>query len=140
MGLLDTIVREAAGAMAGNSQGTQAGLMQFVDALIRGGGGNPGGLDGLVGAFRQQGLGELVDSWVGTGRNLPISGDQLQAVLGSSQVQELARGLGLSSSQASGALAELLPQVIDKLTPHGQVPSHDTVAQGLDLLKGLGRG
>jgi uncharacterized protein YidB (DUF937 family) len=138
MSLLDTIAREAAGALAGNNAGTQSGLLDFVDSLLRGGGSGAGGLDTLVGMFRQNGLGELVDSWVGSGRNLPISSDQLQSVLGSQQVQELARGLGLDSSQVSGALADLLPQVIDKLTPHGQVPSQDAIAQGLDLLKGLG--
>ena len=138
MSLLDTIAREAAGALAGKNAGTQSGLLDFVDSLIRGSGSGAGGLDTLLGMFRQHGLGEVVDSWVGTGHNLPISSDQLQSVLGSQRVQELARGLGLNSSQVSGALADLLPQVIDKLTPHGQVPSQDALAQGLDLLKGFG--
>jgi uncharacterized protein YidB (DUF937 family) len=78
-----------------------------------------------------------VASWVGTGQNLPVSAEQIQAVLGSGQLGQIASQLGLNESQAAGGLADLLPQVIDSLTPNGQLPQgDDLLAQGLDMLKG----
>jgi uncharacterized protein YidB (DUF937 family) len=77
-----------------------------------------GGLEGLVAKFQQGGMGEVVQSWVGTGGNLPISADQIQAVLGSEQVAGLTKAMGIDSSQ----LAHALPGLIDHLTPGGQLP------------------
>lgn len=131
MGLLDSVV----GALAGGQSGGNNALLETVLQLIN----NPqtGGLAGLVQSFRQGGLGEIVNSWVSTGANLPISPEQIQRVLGNSSLQGLAAQLGVSPEQASGSLAELLPQVVDQLTPNGQVPQGgDLMAQGLDLLKG----
>jgi uncharacterized protein YidB (DUF937 family) len=108
----------------------------------------PGGLAGLVQQFHDKGLGGLVSSWVSTGQNLPISADQLQHVLGSEQVKELAARAGISSETASSHLTQLLPMLIDKLTPNGQLPdaSASTSAStssmleaGLDMLKNLGK-
>jgi len=77
-----------------------------------------GGLEGIVAKFQQGGMGEIVQSWVGTGSNLPISSEQIVAVLGSDQVQNLTRSMGIDSSQ----LAHALPGLIDHLTPNGQLP------------------
>jgi len=104
----------------------------------------PGGLSGLVQQFHDKGLGTLVTSWVGSGQNLPISADQIQHVLGSDQVKELAAKAGISPDMASSHLAELLPMVIDKLTPNGQVPqaassTSSMLQAGLNMLKGLGK-
>lgn len=131
MGLLDSVV----GALAGGQSGGNNALLETVMQLIN----NPqtGGLAGLVQSFQQGGLGEIVNSWVSTGANLPISPEQIQRVLGNSSLQGLAAQLGVSPEQASGSLADLLPQVVDQLTPNGQVPQGgDLMAQGLDLLKG----
>lgn len=131
MGLLDSVV----GALAGGQSGGNNALLETVMQLIN----NPqtGGLAGLVQSFQQGGLGEIVNSWVSTGANLPISPEQIQHVLGNSSLQGLAAQLGVSPEQASGSLADLLPQVVDQLTPNGQVPQGgDLMAQGLDLLKG----
>jgi len=131
MGLLDSVV----GALAGGQSGGNNALLETVLQLIN----NPqtGGLAGLVQSFQQGGLGEIVNSWVSTGANLPISPEQIQRVLGNSSLQGLAAQLGVSPEQASGSLADLLPQVVDQLTPNGQVPQGgDLMAQGLDLLKG----
>ncbi|WP_153129941.1 YidB family protein [Dechloromonas hortensis] len=131
MGLLDSMV----GALAGGQSGGNNALLETVLQLIN----NPqtGGLAGLVRSFQQGGLGEIVNSWVSTGANLPISPEQIQRVLGNSSLQGLAAQLGVSPEQASGSLADLLPQVVDQLTPNGQVPQGgDLMAQGLDLLKG----
>ena len=77
-----------------------------------------GGLEGLVAKFQQGGMGEIVQSWIGTGGNLPISADQIQSVLGSEQVAGLTKAMGIDSSQ----LAHALPGLIDHLTPGGQLP------------------
>lgn len=130
MGLLDSVV----GALAGGQQGGESPLLNVVMQLIN----NPqtGGLAGLVQSFQQGGLGNIVNSWVSTGQNLPISAEQIQAVLGGGQLQNIAAQLGMSTEQASGGLADLLPQLVDKLTPNGQVPEGgDLLAQGLDMLK-----
>ncbi|MFN3717245.1 MAG: YidB family protein [Thiobacillus sp.] len=96
-----------------------------------------GGLAGLAQAFRQHGLGEQMNSWIGTGQNLPVSPEQIQAVFGSAQLGQIAGRLGMNEAQAAGGLAGLLPQVIDKLTPNGQLPQGDELlAQGLERLKG----
>ncbi|PKO48576.1 MAG: hypothetical protein CVU31_04965 [Betaproteobacteria bacterium HGW-Betaproteobacteria-4] len=130
MGLLDSVV----GALAGGQSGGESPLLNVVMQLIN----NPqtGGLGGLVQSFQQGGLGDIVNSWVSTGQNLPISAEQIQAVLGGGQLQNIAAQLGMSTEQASGGLADLLPQLVDKLTPNGQVPEGgDLLAQGLDMLK-----
>jgi uncharacterized protein YidB (DUF937 family) len=130
MGLFDSVV----GALAGGQSGGDNQLLNIVMQLIN----NPqtGGLGGLVQSFQQGGLGNIVNSWVSTGQNLPISAEQIQAVLGGGKLQEIAAQLGVSTEQASGGLADLLPQLVDKLTPNGQVPeSGDLLAQGLDMLK-----
>jgi len=130
MGLLDSVV----GALAGGQSGGSNPLINVVMQLIN----NPqtGGLGGLVQSFQQGGLGNIVNSWVSTGQNLPISAEQIQAVLGGGKMQEIASQLGVSTEQASGGLADLLPQLVDKLTPNGQVPEGgDMLAQGLDMLK-----
>ena len=130
MGLLDQVA-----GMSGQPAEGGSSLLNSVLQLVN----NPqtGGLAGLVQAFQSGGLSEVVNSWVSTGQNLPISPEQIQSILGSEQVKNIASHLGISTDQASGGLAELLPQVIDKLTPNGAVPeSNDLLAQGLNLLKG----
>lgn len=131
MGLFDQVV----GALSGNQSGGGNALLETVMQLVN----NPqtGGLGGLVQSFQQGGLAEIVNSWVSTGQNLPISAEQIQSVLGNSTLQDLAAKLGMSNEQISGGLAAMLPQVVDQLTPNGEVPQGgDLLAQGLDLLKG----
>jgi len=130
MGLLD----QMAGALAGGQSGGNGALLETVLQLVN----DPrhGGLEGLVRAFQQGGLGEIVNSWVSTGQNLPVSPEQVHSALGDASLQDIAAQLGMSPAQASGSLAELLPQVVDQLTPNGQLPQGgDLLAQGLDMLK-----
>ncbi|NJD88846.1 MAG: DUF937 domain-containing protein [Betaproteobacteria bacterium] len=125
------------------------GLLDSVlGSLTRGGSANPlldsvlsmvndpahGGLEGLVRSFQDRGLGGIVDSWVSTGRNLPISADQVAQGLGSGQLASLASKLGMSQGDVSSQLAQLLPDVVDKLTPNGQVPDSGSL---VDLLGSL---
>ena len=130
MGLLDQV----AGALAGGESGGSSALLQAALQLIN----NPqtGGLEGIIRSFQQGGLGDVVSSWVANGRNLPVSGEQVGNVLGGSALHALAAQLGVSPQQASGSLASVLPQLIDQLTPNGQLPQGgDLLNQGLDLLK-----
>jgi uncharacterized protein YidB (DUF937 family) len=99
--------------------------------------GGQGGLQNLIGQFTSKGLGDVVGSWVSTGKNLPVSGDQLQNVLGKDTIGNLASKLGMDSGALTSQLTNLLPDVVDKLTPNGKVPEGDIMSQVTDLLGGL---
>src|SRR5882724_7958970 len=96
-----------------------------------------GGISGLQQMFQQKGLGGIVSSWIGTGQNLPISADQLQNVLHGNTLQEIAAKTGMDSGQLTSILSTMLPTVVDKLTPNGQVPDSGALAQ---MMKGLAAG
>lgn len=81
-----------------------------------------GGIAGLVEQFTSCGLGEIASSWVGTGQNLPISPEQLQSALGTAQIEAVASKTGISPEAASVELVQILPELIDRLTPNGEVP------------------
>lgn len=96
-----------------------------------------GGVSGLLEKFRQGGLGAIVESWVSSGINLPITAEQITSVLGSPAVAELAAKLGLDAVSTSGLIAEYLPKIVDGLSPNGQLnEQNDLVSTGLNLLKG----
>jgi uncharacterized protein YidB (DUF937 family) len=130
MGILDSVKS----ALGGSSAGNQSDLMSAVMNLV---GQQGGGLNGLIQQFSSKGLGDLVSSWVGTGNNLPISAEQIQHVLGSDTVKNIASKMGVDANSAASQLSNLLPQVIDKLTPNGKVPEGDILSQGMNLLGGL---
>ncbi len=117
MSLLNSIL----GAVMGGQQ-QQNPLLNIALSMLSNNQQGGSGLAGLLGQFQQAGLGNVVQSWIGKGENLPISGDQLQQILGSGQIAQIAQQLGLSNEQTSGQLADLLPTLIDKLTPHGEAP------------------
>jgi len=119
MSLLDLAGQLIGGGQPGGGQNLLSEVMGLVNN-------HPGGLAGLVQSFQQGGLSEAVNSWVGTGANLPVSSDQIQQVLGNEQVQALASKFGISTSDASSHLAQLLPAVIDHLTPNGQIGDSGT--------------
>jgi uncharacterized protein YidB (DUF937 family) len=131
MGLLDEIVKGVAGKFL--SAGGQNPLMDIVLGLIS----NPqtGGLQGLIQTFKEKGLGDAMSSWISTGENLPVSGEQIQHALGGNLIRQIAEQLGSSKSEVSGSLSNLLPQIIDKLTPNGTLPDSDSLQQGLSSLK-----
>ncbi|MFI5181313.1 MAG: YidB family protein [Thermoanaerobaculia bacterium] len=120
MGLLDDVLKEVGGA-AGTGDAHKSLATELLGMVS--GGGMSGGLTGLVNMFNQKGLGDVVSSWVSTGKNLPISADQIQAVLGSSQIQALAAKAGIDPAKTSAAIAQILPQLVDKATPDGQIPA-----------------
>ena len=132
MGLFDDLENKAISSVTG---GTSNPLVSQLVQMIQQ---QPGGLSGLLQNFHEKGLGGLVNSWVGTGPNLPISSDQIQHALGSPQVQQLAAKAGISSAAASSQLSRLLPALVDKLTPNGQIPTQSGLMEiGMNLLKSL---
>jgi len=132
MGLLDNLESMAMGKVAGSNPEVSA-ILQMIQN-------HPGGVNGLVQSFHSNGLGGVVNSWIGSGENQSISPDQIQQVLGSGQVQALAQKLGVSPEQASSTLSQLLPTVMDKLSPNGAVPDHSNLMQmGESLLASFGK-
>lgn len=120
--MLDKLIAGAVQGMAGGQGAADNALMQIVGSLLSNGG-PYGGLAGLVQQFQQAGLGQQVGSWVSTGANLPISPEQLSKVFGGSQLQQMASTAGMDASQFGAQLSQLLPQMIDQLTPNGQMPT-----------------
>ncbi len=131
MGILNEIIKGVGSKVLGGKE--QSGLLEQVLGLVD----NPqtGGLSGLVDQFTSKGLGGLVNSWIGTGENQSVSGEQIEQTFGSDKIQEIAQRLGISGTEASGGLAALLPQIVDKLTPDGKLPEGGLLNQGLDFLK-----
>jgi len=88
-----------------------------------GGGGLLDGLGGLLKQFEQGGLGNVAKSWIGTGPNQPVSPGQLGTVLGPNVIKVLAQQSGMSEEELTAKLSQVLPGVVDKLTPHGRLPT-----------------
>jgi len=130
MGLLDDLTDAAGNVLSGEGK-QPGGLVEMALKLIKNTEG--GGIQGLVEQFKGIGLGDTISSWIGTGANQAISGDQLANTFGMDKIQEIAGKLGVSASEASSKLAVLVPQLVDKLTPDGNLPS--SLDQGLDMLK-----
>lgn len=134
MGLLDQLVGQVAAAAGGQGQdgapqGTLiAGVMTMID--------NAGGVPALLEQLKASGLGEHVASWIGTGANLPVSASQLAEALGAGHLAQVAQQAGVEPEHAASGLAQLLPQLIDQLSPGGQLPEGGLLSQGLSMLAG----
>lgn len=108
MGLLDGIIGGIVGAE----------INHLVRSYIE----QHGGVAALVKKFEEQGMGSLVASWVGTGANHAVTGQQIQQALGSGALQQLAAKFGMNADDIANKLAAVLPQVVDQMTPNGTVP------------------
>jgi uncharacterized protein YidB (DUF937 family) len=128
MGILDTLLQNV---VVGTQQG-QGSMLQVALQLLQ----QNGGLPGIISKFEHGGMADHVGSWVATGANMPISGAQLQEILGSGSIGEIAQRLGMSHGDASSGMAQVLPQLIDALTPAGQIPADhgDIVVRARALL------
>ncbi len=147
MGLLDSVMGAVLGG--GQQQAAQGGLGSIIGMVANnpqmmsaitgmlGNDGAQGGLGGLVAKFQQAGLGDAVGSWIGTGENQAINGDQLSNALGSGTISDIASKLGMSQGDAAGQLANILPGLINHLTPNGQAPEGGLGNAG-DLMGMLG--
>jgi len=136
MGMLDGLLGSLMGGMTSDGTGgkpPQSPLLLMALQVLQ----QNGGLQGMLSKFQQAGYGAQADSWVSTGQNQPIPADALSQVLGQGQLAQIAQQLGMSHGEAAGGLASMLPQMIDKMTPQGQIPDdhQDIVAQAMALLK-----
>lgn len=140
MGLLDNLLGavSSAGGQPGQTNDPKTMLMQAALSMLTkqagAGGENTGGLSGLLSQFQNAGLGDLVKSWIGNDQNQPVSADQVQQALGGGQLEQLAQASGLSKEETAGHLSEILPELINKLTPNGQVPD---MSGGLGAVAGM---
>ena len=131
MGLFDSVI----GAVSGHMQ-QNGGLGNVLGGLLANNS-ELGGLSGLVEKFNQKGMGDIVGSWIGKGDNLPISADQIASAFGNGTMGNMANQLGLDPAQVSAQLAQMLPGLIDKLTPNGALPEGG-LGQSGDLMGMLG--
>jgi uncharacterized protein YidB (DUF937 family) len=148
MGLLDDILKQAGGAGGGQASGLGAiaDLVmknpQIISAAIAmlnpkdhsvGGG---GGLADVVSAFNKAGLGDVMASWVGGGPNKPVDPGALANVLGPDVLGQFAQKAGIGSHQAGSVLAHILPELVNQMTPQGQVPQGNALDSVLGSLLG----
>jgi uncharacterized protein YidB (DUF937 family) len=123
--------------------GAGGGLGDLIGQVLGGGGGGAaGGLGGLLGQLERAGFGEQASSWVGTGANKPIPPDAMTQIFGQEGIEQISRQAGLSEDEVSSGLSQLLPEVVDRMTPGGDVPDADALANSVDDLGrrlGLGR-
>ena len=118
----------SAGINPGGAAASGALISQVISMIQN----RPGGLAGLLQSFQQGGLGHVFQSWISTGQNLPVSADQLHNTVGSDWIARITEATGLSQSQVEQHLSSLLPQIVDHLTPGGQLPQGEI---GGDLAK-----
>lgn len=113
MGLFDSL----ASSMLGKLGGDKGAIAQVAIDLFS----QNGGLPGVLEKFKAAGFADEVASWVGTGANLPISAAQIVQVLGNATIQAASSKLGMQADDISAKIAEYLPQVVDRMTPNGEV-------------------
>ncbi|MFC1833136.1 YidB family protein [Thermodesulfobacteriota bacterium] len=130
MGLFDDVKDSIVSNVLGSNE--QGNLLETVMGFLQSS--DSGGLSGLVNQFQDSGLGDTISSWIGTGSNQPISPEEMQQAMGAGQINRIAEQMGVSSEEASNGLADMLPQIVDNLTPDGEVPSGDLLSQGLGML------
>lgn len=139
MGGLDALLGGGAGGASGGQ--AQGGLADVLGGLLANDG-QMGGLGGLVSKFQQAGMGDAVNSWVGTGANQPVSPGDVQGALGSDAISGMASKLGINAQTLLPLLATMLPLLINHLTPQGKVPDqgagnqNDLMASLSSLLRG----
>jgi uncharacterized protein YidB (DUF937 family) len=141
MGLLDDVIGAALGSRPESGQPAQGQSSPIAAALIallasRAGAGSVGqqgslgGLDGLVNQFKQSGFEDIINSWIGTGQNQPVSANQLRQALGPETVDDLSDQTGVPHDDLLSQLSKILPGVVDRLTPNGQLPNETDLLPG----------
>jgi uncharacterized protein YidB (DUF937 family) len=119
MGILDSL--ENSDAFKGMLGQIEGAVLPVVLSQVLGNG-SQGGLSAIVDKLRQAGLGDQVNSWIGNGKNLPITAEQLQAALGSDVVKQLAARYNIPIDQITQVLAHQLPTAVDHASPNGTLP------------------
>ena len=120
MGILDSLLDTAMSSLSGGD-GQQNQAMKLVMHLVQQNGGNIGG---LLSQLQQGGLGDVLQSWIGSNSNESVSAGAIENALGG-HLGQAAQAVGIDTQQASGLLAQYLPQIIDTITPNGQASDAD---------------
>lgn len=133
--VLAMMARGRQGAPAGFDRSSRGGgLGDILGQVLGGGPGGLGGLGGLLEQFQRAGFGDQARSWVSTGQNLPLPADALEQVFGRGGLAEIARRAGVSEPDASRGLSQLLPEMVDRMTPDGRVPDDSAMEASADAL------
>jgi uncharacterized protein YidB (DUF937 family) len=112
----------------GGQQGQQGGVAAISQLF----GGN--GLQGIMSAMQSNGMGKHVQSWIGTGQNMPVSGSDVKNMVDPQKLSQMARQQGMTPDEMSDHVAQALPHLVDQATPNGQVPKQGS---GMDALTGM---
>jgi uncharacterized protein YidB (DUF937 family) len=133
MSLFGQLAGDAFAALTSSPSGGPTPAAQILTDLIQNhASGN--GLSGLLQQLTASGLGPQVQSWLGSGANLPVNAGQIQQALGSDKIQQLAQQYGIDPSAVATAIAHLIPGAVDHLTPGGQIPPASGIAGALSGL------
>jgi uncharacterized protein YidB (DUF937 family) len=130
---LTKLVSDMGGEITADGAADPAAALSGLQTAVQ----QEGGIDGLMSKLRAGGMGEQVDSWVSTGSNESVQPAQLEHALGPDTVQRLSASSGLNVGQLLPLLAAFLPQIINMLTPKGNVPSGGLNQGGMPDLGGL---
>ena len=133
MGLFDALAREVQPKLlAGGGRG-QSPLADIITSLLT----NPqtGGLQGMAESFKGRGMEDIINSWIGTGKNMPISPEQILKALGNDRLRGYSEKAGIPQEEISGGLASILPEIIDKHTPQGRIPDGSVLEEQLMEMK-----
>jgi uncharacterized protein YidB (DUF937 family) len=125
MGILDDV-----SAKLGGKQGQDGGLASMQKFFS-----SNGGLQGMTSKLTNSGLGKQVQSWVGTGENQPVTGQQVKQAVDPGQIHQVAKQAGISDDEACDNIAKAMPEMVNQATPEGKIPQQDPFAKGLDSLK-----
>jgi uncharacterized protein YidB (DUF937 family) len=133
MSLLDTLKSLSGSPSTGSSYPAQCLLPHVLEMFGQG-----GGLNSLVRSFEESGLGNIVNSWISSGQNMPISPGQVESGLGSETISQLAERCGLPAEAVTSQLSQMLPALVDSLTPNSHTrDATDLVSRGKELLGSL---
>lgn len=129
--LSEILGKVTGGGQAGGMGGLLTGLVPMLGSLLSG-----GGLEKVLASLQKNGLGAQAASWVGTGANEPISGADVRKVVGDEELAKIAGELGVSEDDAAAAVAKVLPEVVNSVSPSGQLPPEKELDSALGTLAG----
>jgi uncharacterized protein YidB (DUF937 family) len=125
MGILDQVTSKL-----GGENGQEGGLASLQKLFS-----SNGGLQGMTSKLTNSGMGKQVQSWIGTGDNEPVSGQQVQQAMDPHELHHVAEQAHMSDEEASDQIAKAMPEMVNQATPQGQIPQQDPFAKGIDSLK-----
>ncbi|MDP8051918.1 YidB family protein [Pasteurella atlantica] len=124
--MLKGILSSVVSSLIGGNKQNQA-IPQLLQSLLS----SQGGVEGLMGKLQQGGLGDVVSSWIGTGENQEVSSQQIKEVIGEDALRNVAQQAGVDENEVPNLLSQYLPQVVDKLSPNGELDTNNLDLESL---------